>query len=61
LAPSDDPADAAARLEAALERISQNAHRRPTSAAATETGTEEVAARLDVLIHQLRSALDGDA
>ncbi|MCW3477424.1 hypothetical protein [Limobrevibacterium gyesilva] len=59
MAPNDDPEDAAARLEQALERIAQLAHRRQEQAAGHESAdtTAEIAARLDTLIAQLRSAL----
>ncbi len=55
LAPNDDPDNAAARLEDALERIAQLARRPEPLAAAAEN--VEVAARLDRLIAQLRAAL----
>ncbi|MGA3401544.1 MAG: hypothetical protein ABSC95_20205 [Acetobacteraceae bacterium] len=69
---TDDPDDAAARLEAALERIARHAGPRPAhdlspaasvpgGAAAESTGpeapVEEIAARLDGLIDRLRAAL----
>jgi len=60
LAENDDPAEAATRLEAALERIAQNAHKstpyvpQPESAVAD---TARITARLDALIAQLRAAL----
>jgi hypothetical protein len=66
---ADDPEDAAARLEAALERIAQLAGTRPPSSeSATEGGGEqqmppvdEIAARLDGLIDRLRKALGGSS
>ena len=66
---ADDPEDAAARLEAALERIAQLAGTRPPqpSDIATETAAEqmppvdEIAARLDGLIDRLRKALGGSS
>ncbi len=69
---TDDPDDAAARLEAALERIARHAGSRPAGdpaadarvpadAAGDLTGpeppVEEIAARLDGLIDRLRAAL----
>ena len=64
---TDDPDDAAARLEAALERIARRAGPRPAHAGPTDgasdavTGpsapVEEIAARLDGLIDRLRAAL----
>lgn len=63
-AETDDPADAASRLEAALERIAaavQAAGEAPAPAPkpAEPAGTDaqEIAARLDSLIGQLRAAL----
>jgi hypothetical protein len=55
LAPQDDPDDAAARLEDALERIARLAHRPQPLAAGSENA--EIVARLDGLIAQLRKAL----
>ncbi|HUB46301.1 MAG TPA: hypothetical protein VMB73_15050 [Acetobacteraceae bacterium] len=66
---ADDPEDAAARLEAALERIAQLAGTRlplPSESAA-EGGSDqippvdEIAARLDSLIDRLRKALGGSS
>jgi len=63
---SDDAAEAAARLEAALERIAALAGTRPPSPSpAPEAGesaelavpVEEITARLDSLIDRLRAAL----
>ena len=54
-----DPADALARLEAALDRIAEGA--RPPSPQAAEPASAEVAERLDALIAQLRDALAGEA
>jgi hypothetical protein len=64
---TDDPDDAAARLEAALERIARRAGPHPAHAGPTDgaagavTGpsapVEEIAARLDGLIDRLRTAL----
>ncbi len=65
---SDGPESAAARLEAALERIAAAAVRRPqeptggpvVAPAAAETAAPvapEIAARLDGLIQRLRGAL----
>ncbi|HUB11318.1 MAG TPA: hypothetical protein VMB34_05120 [Acetobacteraceae bacterium] len=63
---ADDPEDAAARLEAALERIARLAGARPASpsdGAPDQTGeqspVEEIAARLDSLIDRLRAVLGG--
>ncbi|HUN40359.1 MAG TPA: hypothetical protein VMU81_08730 [Acetobacteraceae bacterium] len=65
---ADDPEDAAARLEAALERIAQlSGTRPPLPDSATESGGEqmppvdEIAARLDGLIDRLRKALGGSS
>lgn len=63
---SDDAADAAARLEAALERIAALAGARPQPPSpAPDSGepadpavpVEEITARLDSLIDRLRAAL----
>lgn len=63
---SDDAAEAAARLEAALERIAALAGARPLAPAPAADGAdqaepavpvEEIAARLDGLIDRLRAAL----
>jgi hypothetical protein len=64
---SDNPDDAAARLEAALERIAAAAARAPGVAAEPDTTLEveapslapQVVARLDRLIDRLRGALAG--
>jgi hypothetical protein len=71
---TDDPEEAAARLEAALERIAQLAGSRPAAPppADSEPGAasadseqvppvEEIAARLDALIDRLRAALGGSS
>jgi hypothetical protein len=55
LAENEDPVDAASRLEEALERIAQHAHRPPSAPLGTDTA--RIAARLDTLIAQLRAAL----
>ena len=70
---SDDPEDAAARLEAALERIAQHTAAGPARAQPAEASApgdvtadaagptpsvEEIAARLDSLIDRLRTALN---
>jgi hypothetical protein len=61
MAQAEDPAQAAARLEAALERIAFASDRltsAPTDADAPPTAVlAEVATRLDGLIAQLRRAL----
>ena len=51
LAEHQDPAEAAVRLEQALERIARAAH------APEAADTVEIAARLDRLIGELRAAL----
>ncbi len=63
----EDQALAAERLERALERIAASAHRaasggrHPAAESIMDPGpTREVAARLDALIAQLRTALDRD-
>lgn len=66
---SDDPEDAAARLEAALERIARLAGSlpaQPTPDSAADSAdvsapVDEIAARLDDLIDRLRAALNGAA
>jgi hypothetical protein len=67
LADPDDPAEAAARLEQALERIAALSGRSAASsmplAASPEqsergAATTEIAARLDHLIAQIRATLD---
>jgi hypothetical protein len=73
---TDDPEDAAARLEAALERIAQHTaarSARPQPAEASAPGdltadtagptppVEEIAARLDGLIDRLRAALNASS
>jgi hypothetical protein len=73
---TDDPDDAAARLEAALERIARHAGTAPARPAlpqepggdpgASGAGepappVEEIAARLDDLIDRLRAALSGSS
>jgi hypothetical protein len=57
LADHDNPAEAAARLEQALERIAQSA--RASQRSAPGVDTTEIAARLDRLIAELRTALGG--
>lgn len=62
---TDDPEVAAARLDAALERIAQLVARlRPGQAIEPDEATmsaDEIAARLDTLIGRLRSALGRQA
>jgi hypothetical protein len=53
---SQDGADEASRLEAALERIARASARVPAPAAPA-IDTRELAARLDVLIEELRGLL----
>ncbi len=55
MAEQDDPAEAAARLEHALERIARLAQ--PSPAQAPQPDTAGIAARLDALIAQLRAGL----
>jgi hypothetical protein len=59
LADTDDPAEAAARLEEALERIAALSERagRPATTTAGAVGGAAVAERLDALIAKLRTAL----
>ncbi len=57
LADHDDPADAAARLERALERIAGLAKPAAAVPAEPHRSTAEIAARLDALIAQVRAAL----
>jgi hypothetical protein len=60
LAENEDPAEAALRLEAALERIAQHAHKSITSVPQPESAAADnarITARLDALIAQLRAAL----
>jgi hypothetical protein len=59
LAENEDPADAALRLEEALERIAKFTHRPPP--APTGVDAARIAARLDALIAQLRAALGAAA
>ncbi len=59
MADSEDPADAALRLEEALERIAELA-RRPQSAP-QGVDTARIVVRLDALIAHLRAALGGSA
>ena len=61
---TDTPEDAAARLEAALERIAARVGSRPLlpespDAAGPAPPVEEITARLDALIDRLRAALGG--
>jgi hypothetical protein len=65
---ADDPEDAAARLEAALERIARLAGTRPPPPDGVAEGgsdqippVDEIAARLDGLIDRLRKALGGSS
>jgi broad specificity phosphatase PhoE len=53
----EDLAEAAARLEAALERIARQAAERPPSERTQDPRVAEVVARLDALITSLRGAL----
>ncbi len=62
MAEQDDPADALARLEAALDRIAE--HAAESASIAAEAGappvedvTVDVATRLDALVLHLREAL----
>jgi hypothetical protein len=60
-----DPAGAAERLEAALERIAEAARRRREAGAEAEpegdSAAAEAGARLDAIIADLRAALAGKA
>jgi hypothetical protein len=61
--PNDDPDEAAARLEAALERIAQASTARAAplpvdSVPPVAPNVGELASRLDSLIGRLRDALD---
>jgi hypothetical protein len=63
---TDDPEDAVARLEAALERIASLAGTRPAAPPAEgapdpPAPVDEIAARLDGLIDRLRAALSGSS
>jgi hypothetical protein len=55
LAENEDPADAAARLEAALERIARYAQQPPPAGSGADT--VRIATRLDALIAHIRAAL----
>jgi hypothetical protein len=60
VAEQDDPADSAARLEEALERIARLARASREGAGAGDApgpDIAEISARLDALISQLRAAL----
>jgi len=61
MAETEDAADAAERLAAALERIADTADQRILSARQATGGATEAAARLDRLIAELRTALGGSA
>lgn len=56
---TEDPSrkDPTARLEAALDRIAAAVDRRRPAGEMTPSVTQEVAARLDVLIRQIRGVL----
>jgi len=56
----EDQAEAAARLENALERIAELARRRPAEVATRgeSVDTAQIAGRLDTLIARLRGVLD---
>lgn len=56
MAEHDEPAEAAARLEQALERIARLA--RAPQPPAQSVDTAQIAARLDTLIAELRAALE---
>ena len=63
---AEDPEDAAARLEAALERIARLSGTRPAAASSgavsdSAVPIDEIAARLDELIDRLRTALGGSS
>jgi len=54
---TDDPAAAAVRLEAALERIAHLARPPPAAPRVPDGLASEVAARLDAMIARLQAAL----
>lgn len=58
--PEDEAAEAVQRLQAALERIAAAGARRGGQTGA-DPAKAELAARLDAIIAQLRTALDGAA
>jgi hypothetical protein len=55
---TDDPNEAAERLERALERIASQSGRVPTLPSGAEV--PEIAERLDAMIARLRAGLDPD-
>ena len=55
MAENEDPADAASRLEEALERIARHTQRPLPAPPGADTA--RIAARLDALIAQIRAAL----
>jgi hypothetical protein len=58
----EDPAEAVQRLQVALERIAVLAARRGVRSGGTaDPAKDQLAARLDALIVQLREALNGAA
>ena len=57
----EDPAEAVQRLQVALERIAVLATRRSVRSGAADPAKDQLAARLDTLIVQLREALNGAA
>ena len=59
LAENEDPAEAASRLENALDRIARLMHRPPPVPAGLDAA--RIAARLDALIAQIRAALGAGA
>ena len=59
MAENEDPAEAAARLEHALDRIAQHMHR--PQPAPPGLDTTRIATRLDALIAQIRAALGAGA
>ena len=60
MAENEDPAEAASRLENALDRIAKLMHR-PPPPAPPGSDTARIAARLDALIAQIRAALGAGA
>ena len=58
---TDDAAEAAARLETALQRIADSAEQRMLASRQANDSATEAGARLDRLIAELRAALGGTA
>ena len=60
MAPSDDPDEAADRLEHALERIAARAGQQRDPVLPSGASVAEIAERLDVLITRLRTTLSAE-